>query len=414
MATDTQDTTRHTDHALLVGLGLFGHQIGLFDALDEVRFPGRVYKRAPQRKLRELLAALAAGYQQLQEIDLAADAIRADPVVIAAWDPQGFAHYSGVSRCLCQADATTVSDLKAALDRVSTPFLARDVEEALAAGGPLRLEGDTTGVATTTQLPGVEPGLIEGRLQPGFRLASLSLRTPLYRITLGSAHFEGKRVSCQTLENLIILAEQRVGRPWRRVDLLHAQLEVLKQEEQRRRDKAHTPQSRAQGFEERFWELHFLIRQTQEEVEVLEAQQAGKGVRPHSRLAQARRRLTTYQRWQVSARRRQQEAERIARRYLDRAEGIWAEQQALQTRIARYHVPHRAERGLDKLRDVVRVAMRSQAEINYEADGCIMKFAPKGAFAGLVIDLRQPLAFQLSLPLFAKLPVFVESDSTRP
>lgn len=602
MATDTQDTTRHTDHALLVGLGLFGHQIGLFDALDGVRFPGRVYKRTPQRKLRELLAALAAGYQQLQDIDLAADAIRADPVVIAAWDPQGFAHYSGVSRSLRRADATTVSDLKAALDRVSAPFLARDVEEVLATGGPLRLEGDTTGVATTAQLPGVEPGLIEGRLQPGFRLASLSLRTPLYRITLGSAHFEGKRVPCQTLESLISLAEQRVGRPWRRVDLLCAQREVLKQEEQRWRDKARTPQARAQGFEERAWELHFLIRQAQREVEVLEAQQAGKEVRPHSRLAQARRRLTTYQRWQASARRRQQEAERIAKRYLDRAEGLWAQQQGLQTRMVRYeednrtnpqpleiifsldggygtpenvalltelgyqvmtkahgqtatphlkrdvgpetvwepvntitqatesqrttfgrcpypvrliltrqqrnetvrhstlvisppdaawgqapslarhplgtaesvhfynrrqdieagikefkgvfyvghmrffdleaiqiqeqlitflpnfirwairyyfrpnaiHVPQRAERGLEQLRDVVRVAMRSQAEISCEADGCIIKFAPKGAFAGLVIDLRQPLAFQLPLPLFAKLPIFVESDSTWP
>jgi hypothetical protein len=46
MATNAQVTVRHTDHALLVGLGLFGHQIGLFEALDAVRFPGRVYKRA--------------------------------------------------------------------------------------------------------------------------------------------------------------------------------------------------------------------------------------------------------------------------------------------------------------------------------------------------------------------------------
>lgn len=600
MATDAQDMVRNTDHALLVGLGLFGHQIGLFDALDKVRFPGRVYKRAPQRKLPELLAALAAGYQQLQEIDLAANPIRADPVVIAAWDPQGFAHYTGISRGLRRADATTVSDLKAALDRVSMPFLARDVEESLAAGGPLRLEGDTTGVATTAQLPGVEPGLIEGHLQLGFHIASVSLRTPYYRIILGSAHFEGKRVSCQTLESLITLAEQRVGRPMRQVNLLHTRLQALKQEEQRWRDKADKPRKRAQRFEERAWELHFLIRQGQQEVKALEAQQAGREVRPHSRLARERRRLDTHQRWQASARRRQQEAERIIKRYLDRAEALCAEQQALQERIAQYeednrtnphpieiifsldggygtpdnatllaelgyqvmtkahgqtatphlkrevgpntvwetvnsitqatesqrtsfgrcpypvrliltrqqrgetvrhgtlvilppdaawgqtstlahrplgtaesvrfynrrqdieagikefkgvfyighirffhleaiqiqeqliaflpnfirwsiryyflpkaiHIPDRADRGLEQLRDVVRIAMRSQAEICYEADGCIIKFAPKGAFAGLIIDLRQPLAFQLPLPLFAKLPIFDEFDST--
>ena len=122
MATDAQDMVRNTDHALLVGLGLFGHQIGLFDALDKVRFPGRVYKRAPQRKLPELLAALAAGYQQLQEINLAANPIRADPVVIAAWDPQGFAHYTRISRGLRRADATTVrpqSSIGSCLDAVS-------------------------------------------------------------------------------------------------------------------------------------------------------------------------------------------------------------------------------------------------------------------------------------------------------
>jgi hypothetical protein len=42
MATDVQNEIQHTDHALLVGLGMFGQQIGLFDALDAVHFPGRV------------------------------------------------------------------------------------------------------------------------------------------------------------------------------------------------------------------------------------------------------------------------------------------------------------------------------------------------------------------------------------
>jgi len=594
MATNAQDTVRHTDHALLVGLGLFGHQIGLFEALDGVHFPGRVYNRAPQRKLRELLAALAAGYQQLQDIDLAANPIRADPVVIAAWDAQGFVHYTGISRGLRRADTTTVNDLKAALDRVSAPFLAQDVEEALAAGGPLRLEGDTTGVATTAQLPGVEPGLIEGRLQPGFHVASVSLRTPCYRIMLGNAHFEGKRVSCQTLTGLVALAEQRVGRPRRRLDLLNIRLMALAQEEKRWRDKADKPLKRVQRFEERAWELHFLIRQTRQEVNALEVERLGQPVRPHSRLAQVQRRLDRYQRWQSSARGHQQKAERIVKGYLDRVEVIRAERQALQEHIVQYeqdnrtnlhpvemvfsldggygtpenvtlltelgyqvmtkahgqtatphlkrelgpntiwetvngltqatesqrttfgrcpypvrliltrqhrnktsrystlvisppdaawgqsstlarqplgtaesvhfynrrqdveagikefkgvfymghmrffdleaiqiqeqliafvpnfirwairhyfrpnaiHIPDPAERGLEHLRSVVRVAMHSQADIHYEANGCVIKLAPKGAFAGVVIDLRQPLAFQLPLPLFAKVVHF--------
>lgn len=308
MATDVQNEIQHTDHALLVGLGMFGQQIGLFDALDAVHFPGRVYKRSPQRKLRELLAALAAGYRYLQDIDLASDAVGADPVVTAAWDAKGFSHYTGVSRGIRRADARTVSELQATLEKVSAPFLARDREEALATGRPLRLEGDTTGLRTTADMPGVEPGLIEGRLQPGFRMASVSLRTPFYRVMLGSAHFNGKRVACQTIETLISLAERRIGRPRRRVELLHAQLEDLKQKEAHWREKAQRAQARAQQHEQRAWELHFLLRQTEGELKRLEAQYAGREIKPYSRLAQARRHRQTYQRWQASARRRQQQA----------------------------------------------------------------------------------------------------------
>jgi hypothetical protein len=600
MAKNTRNEVEYTDHALLVGLGMFGQQIGLFDALDEVHFPGRVYQRSPQRKLRELLAALAAGYRHLQDIDLAPDALRADPIAVAAWDGKGFAHYTGVSRGIRRADSRTVSELQAALEKVSTPFLARDLEEALASGGPLRLEGDTTGLGTTADMLGVEAGLIEGRLQPGFRMASVSLRTPFYRVILGSAHFNGKRVACQTLEALISLAERRIGRPRRRVELLQAQLEGLKQKEAHWRQRAQRAQARARQHEQRFWERHFLLRQIQGELKRLEAQYAGREAKPYSRLAKARRHQQTYQRWQAAARRRQQQAQETARRFLKRSMRVWEQQRSLRTRIACYerdnrsnprpleivfsldggfgtpdnvalltelgyevsskahgqtatpqlkrevnpdtewemvnsitqvtqsqrtqfgrclypvrllltrqqrgervrhstlvisppdaqwgrrsdlspyqlgaaesvrfynrrqdieagikefkgvfhlghmrffsaeaiqiqeqliaflpnfirwairyyfrpnaiHLPNRADRGLAQLRNTVRVAMRSQAQVHYEADGCVLRFAAKGAFAGLVIDLRQPFVFQLPLPLFSKLSIFESVHKT--
>jgi hypothetical protein len=519
---------------------------------------------------------------------------------MAAWDAKGFAHYTGVSRGIRRADARTVSELQAALERVSAPFLARDLEEALAAGGPLRLEGDTTGLGTTADMLGVEPGLIEGRLQPGFQMASVSLRTPCYRVMLGSAHFDGKRVACQTLETLIGLAEQRIGRPRRRVELLQGQLESLKPKEAHWRQKAQRAQDRARQHEQRSWELHFLLRQTEQELEGLETQYGGREVKPYSRLAQARRHRQTYQRWQVAARRRQQQAQETAQRFLKRAVRVWEQQHSLRTRIARYErdnrtnpqpleivfsldggfgtpdnvtlltelgydltskahgqtatpqlkrevnpdtvwetvnsitqvtesqhtqfgrcpypvrllltrqqrgervrfstlliaprdaqwgrkpdlgryrlgaaesvrfynrrqdieagikefkgvfhlghmrffsaeaiqiqeqlvtflpnfirwairyyfrpnaiwLPDRADRGLAQLRNVVQVAMRSQAEVCYEADGCVLRFAAKGAFAGLVIDLRQPFVFQLPLPLFSKLSIFESVHKT--
>ena len=36
-------------------------------------------------------------------------------------------------------------------------------------------------LSTTADMPGVEPGLIEGQLQSGFRMAGVSLHTPMYR-----------------------------------------------------------------------------------------------------------------------------------------------------------------------------------------------------------------------------------------
>lgn len=591
---------QHTDHALLVGLGMFGRQIGLFEELDQVRFPGRVYKHAPQRKLRELLAALAAGYSYLQDIDFASDAIRDDALVVVAWDEQGFAYHTGVGDAMRRADATTVNDLQAALERVSAPFLVRDVEEALAMGGPLRLEGDTTGVATTADMLGVAPGLIEGRLQPGFHMASVSVHTPANRVMLGSAHFNGSTVSCQTLETLVELAEQRVGRPRRRVELLYPQLAALDQEEASWREKAHSAHERIQKLEERIWELHFQIQETEQAIKQLKASRRGLKERRYSRLSQARRHLETYQRWQTSARCRQGRAQQTMQRFLECAERVHERRQLLQQRITRYeednrtnlhpleiifstdggfgtpgnvallteagydvlskahgraatpylirevtpdtlwepvnsitqatdssrtqfgrcpyparlilarqqrgetvrhstlvisppeaawgqtptlarytltaaqnvcfynsrqdieagikefkgvfflghmrffsaaaiqiqeqlitflpnfirwairyyfrpnaiYLPSRADHGLDQLKNVVRVAMHSKAEIHFADDGCVIRFEPSGAFAGLVIDLRQPVAFQLPLPLFTKLSFCDEFDKT--
>ncbi len=56
-------------------------------------------------------------------------------------------------------------------------------------------------------------------------------------------------------------------------------------------------------------------------------------------------------------------------------------------------LPNRADRGLAQLKDTVRLAMRGQAEVPCKADGCVLQFLPKGTFAGLVIDLRQPYPF---------------------
>jgi hypothetical protein len=424
-------------------------------------------------------------------------------------------------------------------------------------------------------------------------MASVALRTPLYRVTLGSAHFNGKTVSCQTLAGLIALAEQRIGRPRRRVELLYPQLAHLQQEEARWRDPARQSQERAQHLEERMWELHFQIHATQPEVEWLDTQSAGHPSGPYSRLTQARRHLATYQRWQAAARRRYHQATQTAQRLLARAEAVRQRPQALAERMARYeadnrtnpqplevlfsldggfgtpdnvallvelgydvatkahgrtatpqlirevtarttwetvnaitqatesrrtqlgrcpypvrlvltrqqrqdivrhstlvmapldaawgrtptlarcrmgpadsvhfynrrqdieggikefkgvfylghmrffvaeaiqiqehliaflpnfirwairyyfrpnaiYLPSRADRGLEQLKDVVRVAMHSQAEVRHAAGGCGITLAPKGAFAGLIIDLRQPIPFQPVLPLFDQLSI---------
>jgi hypothetical protein len=144
-ATTALTSPQVTDHALLVLLGKFAQHRGLLRLLSAVPIVQKTRDHRPQTKLIQFLVGILAGLDDLQDFNLGPRPLVADRAVIASWGQAAFAHYSGVSRTLAAADATTVQAVVAALQQVSRPFLEREVLGLLRSGRPLVLDIDLTG-----------------------------------------------------------------------------------------------------------------------------------------------------------------------------------------------------------------------------------------------------------------------------
>src|SRR5262249_59215122 len=110
-----------------------------------VPIPQKTREHRPQAKLIQFLIGILAGLDYLQDFTLGSHPLVADRAVIASWGQAAFAHYSGISRTLAAADATSVQAVVAALQQVSRPFLEHEMVELLRRGQPLVVDIDLTG-----------------------------------------------------------------------------------------------------------------------------------------------------------------------------------------------------------------------------------------------------------------------------
>src|SRR5215468_1312148 len=94
---NSETVIQHTQHAFLVAWGWFAEQLGLIQQLQAVSLKQKHYHHRPQTKVLELLVAILAGLQHLQEISLAAHPLDKDQAVAHAWAQPAWADYSGVS-----------------------------------------------------------------------------------------------------------------------------------------------------------------------------------------------------------------------------------------------------------------------------------------------------------------------------
>jgi hypothetical protein len=229
----TTATVPHlTDHALLVLLGKFAQHLGLVRLLEAVPIAQKTRDHRPQTKLIQFLIGILAGLDYLQDFNLGARPLVADGAVIASWGQAAFAHYSGVSRTLAAADATSVQAVVAALQQVSRPFLEREVLCLLRSGQPLMVDIDLTGrpvSPTSTDYPDATFGWMDDAVAKGYQAAISSLSGVTEgRVLLNTQRYGGRAESAECLRAAVEAVEQTLGvRPHRRTDLVQAQLSTL-------------------------------------------------------------------------------------------------------------------------------------------------------------------------------------------
>jgi hypothetical protein len=220
----------YTQHAMLVIWGQFGQALGLIQDMAKIPLHQKKVRHDPHTKILEFFLASLAGLEHLQDLSSEAEPIEKDLAVAQAWLQPGWADFSGVSRSLTALTQTEAEQIVSVLDRISQPFIDREVMLALAHAGYLTLDGDLTAQPvsdTATTYPDAAYGhMDENEVGLGYQIAKVSLRSPTDgRLMLSSALHPGDVVSCTQTKALIQAAEARIGlRPMRRTDLLAQRL----------------------------------------------------------------------------------------------------------------------------------------------------------------------------------------------
>ena len=126
-----------TNHAMLVVWGQYAQAMGFIQELTEVPLHQKKIRHDPHTKVLEFFLAVLAGLEHLQDLSSAAEPIEKDQVVARAWLQPSWADYSGVSRTLTALSQSEAEQIVQGLDRVSQPFIQREVMLALANPGYL-------------------------------------------------------------------------------------------------------------------------------------------------------------------------------------------------------------------------------------------------------------------------------------
>jgi hypothetical protein len=302
-----------TSHAMLVPWGLFAQRIGLIEGLQNVPIAQRTRDHRPQDKLIEFFVATLSGCAYLQDISRGGHPLDQDVVVAQAWGQERWADYSGISRTMAACTSATVADVDAVLQAISQPFIDQEVTLALRQQGVLVYDGDLTGrpVSNTSHsYPGAAFGWMDDEVRLGYQAALVSMRSPTYgRLWLSVQQHPGDTVASTQALAMLRAAEATTGvRPRRRTELLSQRIltqEAWLQTAMRQRADA---EAQVTPSQQNLVTAEAECQTWREQIAVLEdtyhTQQRLE--RPHSLLAQARRKLA------VRERRRKRREQRLA------------------------------------------------------------------------------------------------------
>lgn len=301
---ETTKTSRAmlTQHAMLVAWGVYAQQIGLVEAIEQVKLSQKNREHKPQTKVLEFLVAILAGLPHLQELSRSAHPIDKDQVVAEAWGQGAWADYSGVSRTLQSLKSEEVQAIIDGLRSVSQPFIVQEIGRALEESGRLVYDADLTGRPvsnTSTTYPDTAFGYMGDTICLGYQAALVSVHSPTYgRLWLENQFHPGDTVSSTQMQKLARAAELRTGcHPYRRTELVSERLTRVEATLSAAYEKYEGSYEKHKAAQDKVHDTKIALAEWSREMKSLEKEYERTGRQPSAqcKLARARRKVAMCQ-----------------------------------------------------------------------------------------------------------------------
>ena len=328
---------------MLIPWGRFARHLKLSERL-RAAVPPRHHKDATSGAdlILEFGLASLAGYECLQDLNLGPHPLAKDQAVQDAWDIE-FRYYTTISRFLYDLDESDVARVQAELEAIMRPYICSTTHEALCRQEYLTLCGDLTGrpvsAYSSTYPPDAVFGYMANQLRKGHQAVLVTLKGLRHRVHIAAFHHSGNTISGGCLREIVEGAESRLGcRPRRRTELVHQRIVAIEVKIDQRRHWSDTQQATIRRQIERQIRLGNQLQTLKPQLAELEAQYADKPLRPHSKLAQARKRKASRERQLRSALEQENEARGVLYQHQRRLKTLIAERDALLSWLAQLEV----------------------------------------------------------------------------
>lgn len=329
-----------TQHALMVALGEFAHEIGLISKLEQVPIPQKGVVHAPQAKVLTFFMGILIGIEHLKDLNESAHPLAHDRTVIRAWGLDSLAHYTGISRTMAACHAETQGAIIQVLHETEQPFIDKEVEFLLQKEHFLLWDLDLTHRQvsnTSTTFPDAEFSWQDNKVGLGYDAALVTMASETYgRLFLVGFHYERNTISLPRLQKMILAAEERVKKmPRRRTELVEQRLRELKTEIERQLNWLSAQVAKKGDLLALEQTLPTTVAQLEMEFSVLEAayKDQNREEKPGSKLAQARRRLAVAQRRLARVPEQLQKVKQVVATHQVKLDQLQAERAALKEHL---------------------------------------------------------------------------------
>jgi hypothetical protein len=344
-----------TEHAMLIPWGRFSRYLQMRERIGAAVPPRCHGDATPGGDLiLEFGLTSLSGCEYLEDLNLGSHPLVRDQAVQDAWNLQ-FRHYTTVSRFLHELSNSDVEAVEAELEAMMRPYVRSAAHEVLCHQEFLTLCGDLTGrpvsAYSETYPPDTVFGYMANRLRKGHQAALVTLKGLPHRVHVAVFHHRGDTVSAPCLRQMVMETETRLGcRPRRRTELVLQRIEALDAKIAQRHDWCQAQQAVIRQQVERQICLGNQLQALREQLAALERQYEGKAVRSHSRLAQAHKQRTIWERQLQSALEQESHARRVLNQHQQYLDTLLVERNELLSWLAQLKVDNATQPNLVRIR----------------------------------------------------------------